>query len=368
MRYGRLHVQIGLMVVLMLAPAGLVTAQSMITEKITPRHSDVEQLVAMIWGAEPGGGGSFFDDFANDLIYDAARQVSQYEGRWVQGTAGRSYPAKGGAITGMVPEGIEGRPVVVPYQNAMVVRGTRDALDRLKELIAMLDTPVDMVNIDVRTVDLPQEEFEGWGINWHVNNGAVGMRGGGNQPVGGPQVMWQRGNTNAALSLLNTSSRGRHVQGASVTTHNNSPAEVAFGETVPFFTSRTVYDDFGFRRATVEEINSIFIGTELWVLPRINGDDTVTVQVEPRLSEWVGEVSIPGASAIPITRTAMVRTTVTVRDGESVVIGGLLRDTDTINDTYSGMFSRYRRRLTSNPVIVLTPTIIRHQAAGRVYP
>lgn len=368
MRYGRLRSRMGFLLVLILAPVELVTAQAMITEKITPRHSDVEQLVAMIWGAEPGGGNSFFDDFANDLIYDAARQVSQYEGRWVQGTAGRSYPAKGGAITGMVPDGIEGRPVVVPYQNAMVVKGTRDALDRLKELIAMLDTPVDMVNIDVRAVDLPQEEFEGWGISWNVSNGAIDVGGGGNQVGGGSQLLWQRGNAAAGLDLLNTSSRGRHVQGASVTTHNNSPAEVAFGETVPFFTSRTVYDDYGFRRATVEQINSIFIGTELWVLPRINGDDTVTVQVEPRLSEWVGEVSIPGASAIPITRTAMVRTTVTVRDGESVVIGGLLRDTDTVNDTYSGMFSRYRRRLTSNPVIVLTPTIIRHQAAGRVYP
>lgn len=360
--------RIGLWLGLLLTSSGLATGQTSIIERITPRHADVEQIVGLLWGAAPGGGGTLFDDFANDLIYDAAGQIAQYEGRWVQGAATRTYPPKASGVGAMLPEGIEGRPVVVPEHNSMLVKGTRDALDRLKEVIAMLDRPVDMVNVDIRTVDLPQEEFEGWNVNWSVSTGAIEIGGGGSGMGGASRLMWERGNAAAALNLLSTSSRGRHVQGANVTTPNNSPAEAVFGETVPFFTTRTEYNEFGFRTATVDQVNAIFIGTELWVLPRINADDSVTVRVEPRLSEWVGEVTIPGGSPLPITRTAAVSTTVTVRDGDSVIIAGLLRDTDTINDTYRGVSSRYRRRLTSNPVIVLTPTIIRHQAAGRVYP
>ncbi len=358
----------GAAIILILVIPGLAAAQSIIVEKITPRHSDVEYLAGLFWGEDASGAGHFFDDFAQGLIYDAAGQISRYEGRWVQGTAGRSYPSKRRGPSIMLPAGIESPPIVVPQQNSMLVRGTRDAIDRLKELLSMLDLPVDMVNIDVRSVDLPQDEFEGWGINWHLSGGGLRVDGSGTHVAGGSGLRWQRGDAAAALSLLNTSSRGRHTQGANVTTPNNAPAEIAFGETVPFFTSRTEYDEFGFRRATVQQVNSIFIGTELWVLPRINADNSVTVQVEPRLSEWVGEVPIPFGSPIPITRTASVHTTVTVPDGESIVIAGLLRDTDTINRTYGGMFSRYQRRLSSNPVIVLTPKVIRHQSAARIYP
>jgi Flp pilus assembly secretin CpaC len=55
---------------------------------------------------------------------------------------------------------------------------------------------------------------------------------------------------------------------------------------------------------------------------------------------------------------------VTVGDGESMVIGGLSRDTESINEKFRGLFSRHRHRLTSHPVLVVTPTIIRSRNLG----
>ncbi len=353
------------LVALLLASLQPLAAQSRSTQRIVLRYMNVEQMVTMLWGpaGEETGGTDFFQHFATDLVYDAAEAMPRSEGRWAQGGSFRTRPPKsGGNLSGMIPEGIAGRPLVVAGQNAMIVQGTRIAIDELAELIALLDVPTDMVHVDVRSVDLPVQEFDGWGLDWHWTRGDLEAGGGGDPVAGGLRVRLTLADTNAALSMVNSSSRGRHVQGASVTTFNNSPAEVFFGETVPFFTTVTEYDAFGYRRATTQQVDAIFLGVYLWVVPRINADNTVTMELAPELSEWAGEVPIPYSTPLPITRHQTVRTSVTVADGESMVIGGLLRDTDDINQKFGGMFSRYHRRLTSHPVLIVTPTIIRHQS------
>ena len=350
---------------LMLASVVPSVADSFALKRIVPRFMDAEQLVTMLWGPQERArnGADFLQEFATDLIYDAADRMPGNEGRWVQGSAARTYASKSGGLSRMLPDGIYGRPLVIASQNAMLVKGTRRAIDQLEELISMLDRPADMVNVDVRSVDLPEQEVEGWGLAWFWTRGDLRASGGGDQVAGGVQVRLACEDTSVALSAIKTSSRGRHVQGANVTTFNNSPAVVVFGETMPFFTTVTEYDAFGNRVATRQEINGIFMGIQLWVLPRINADDTVTMQLEPELAEWVGEVAIPFSSPIPITRHQTVSTIVTVADGQSMVIGGLLRDTDEINEKFGGMFSRHYRRMTSHPVLVVTPKIIRHQGA-----
>ncbi len=363
-RFAR-RVAVALAAVLCLSWQTAASAENFTIRRIAPRYMDAEQLVAMLWGPPEarGAGDNLMQELATDMVYQAARQRSSRTGRWAQDTRARSYPSEsGGRLSGMVPRGILGRPLVVPAQNVIMVKGTLAAIQELQELIAMLAQPTDMVNVDVQSVDLPQDELEGWTLAWEWTRGDMDAGSRGNMMAAGPEIRYAWENTRVALNMLDTSSRGRHVQGANVTTLNNAPALVVFGESLPFVTTTVEYDQYGFRLATVDEVNAIFIGTELWVRPRINGDGTVTMQLEPALSEWIGEVSIPGSSPLPITRHATVSTTVTVADGESMIIGGLSRDTESINEKFGGLFSRYRRHLTSHPVLVVTPTIIRHQS------
>lgn len=353
--------------------ASLVTfctvASAAVIQRIEPKYMDVEALVAMLWGSEPvhAGGDDFIADFATDLVYRGAEMVPRSEGQWTSDVASRTYPSRGTSsrTQSMVPAGILGRPLVVPQQNAIIVKGDLAAIDELREVIAMFDRPVDMVKVDVREVDLPEEEQEGWGFDWYWTRGNVDARGGGQLPADGQQLRLARRDAGIALRTLHTSSRGSHVLGASVVTQNNAPAVVVFGETVPFLTYSTNDDGWGNRIGRTSHVNSVFLGIDVWVTPRINADNTVTMVLEPTLSEWAGEVAFPGTTPIPITRTAYVQTTVTVRDGESMVIGGLNRSSSSMNRTWSGLFSRINYRLQSDPIIVVTPTIIRHQSAIR---
>lgn len=344
-----------------------------VIERIQPMYADAGYIVEQLWGSE--GAAEQPDpvpSFAADLVRDAVQQMPRTGGRWVQGTMTRQLlpeQSNGPAVgdTGsIVPEGIEGRPLVIHSQNAMLVKGTPLAIDRLKEIIAMFDAPARMVNIDVRSIDAPEEEVSGWGVDWFFDRGDIEAGSRGNRPGGGLELRWGRGDFRAGVNIIDRSTRGKHVMGANVLTHNNSPALVVFGETLPFVTTETTYDQWGYRRGVAQTVNTVFLGMELWVAPRINGDETVTVRVRPSISEWAGEVSPPGpGTPIPITRTQLADTSVTVRDGESIVIGGMERSVDEINERFRGLFGKIRHRMASHPTLILTPTIVRHQQIRR---
>lgn len=352
-------------IMLLFMVAGSATA---VIERIEPMYVDAQWLVDSLWGPEDATQQpqDYMASFATDLVADAVAQMPQTNGRWIQGTRTRQVAGGSGSssstLGSMLPDGIEGRPLVVPTQNAFLVQGTQIAIDRLREIIRMLDRPSDMVNIDVRSVDAPEEEVSGWGVDWGYERGDTSAGSVGNRPGGGLQLRYGRANFRSGLNIVSRSSRGEHVMGANVLTHNNTPATVAFGEVMPFITTEADYDQFGYRRATAQVVNTVFLGIDLWVLPRINRDDTVTVRVRPSISEWAGEVSAPGpGSPVPIVRSQLAETSVTVADGQSIVIGGMNRSMDTINEEFRGLFGQIRRRMSSHPTLILTPTIVRHR-------
>ncbi|MFP3902776.1 MAG: hypothetical protein ACLFWB_00910, partial [Armatimonadota bacterium] len=161
-------------IILVFMVAGSATA---VIERIEPMYVDAQWLVDSLWGPEETAQQpqDYLASFATDLIGDAVAQMPRTNGRWVQGTQTRQGTSTSGGSTStlgsMLPEGIEGRPVVVPTQNAFLVEGTQIALDRLREIIRMLDQPSDMVNVDVRSVDAPVEEVSGWGVDWFYERG-----------------------------------------------------------------------------------------------------------------------------------------------------------------------------------------------------
>jgi len=105
-------------------------------------------------------------------------------------------------------------------------------------------------------------------------------------------------------------------------------------------------------------------------LPRINADDTITIELYPILEDQVGEVVGPNGETMPIIVSQEVSTTVTVADGDTIVLGGLIRK----NEAYTfqntpllsklpviGKLFRSKRARSSNSelLIFVTPRIIR---------
>lgn len=348
--------RLALLILLLLSLPALSLAQGGM-RLVRLSFADATQLAASFGGGGASGySPAVSEDFARATIAMGLQRLPGAAGQWQSNTAARSYPGGSGAIA--PPAGLSQPPVAIPAQNALMLRGTPEALDRTEEIITMLDKPARMVNIELAMLDTPEERVEQWGLDFRTFNGSAAAGSVGNVPPAGAMLRWGIGNLDLLFGLDQRRARGREATGANVTTFNNTPATVSFGQTLPFFVSRVSYDVFGNRHVDIEP-NSIFTGIELYVLPRINRDDSVTLRLVPTIVEAAGAVTAPDGSSLPITRNVMLDTQVRVQDGEAFVVGGLRRVTDSQTERFRTALGETKITRSSHPVLVVTANIIR---------
>jgi type II secretory pathway component GspD/PulD (secretin) len=108
---------------------------------------------------------------------------------------------------------------------------------------------------------------------------------------------------------------------------NNQEAKIHVGERQAYVTSTTTT---GQSTSTVsEEVTFVDVGIQLSVTPTINEDGYVTMKIKPEISSVVSFLDTPSGNKIPIIDTSMSETTVMVKDGTTIIIGGLRREDKT---------------------------------------
>lgn len=353
---------------LLVTIAASASAQALMMEVIHPRWIGAAELAAMLSPASPpspetlhGARQQWVDRFAQVMSREFPRNLESVEPNWRYGTTAVAAPEEqvgGGEYARFLPEGLAGPPVVIPDQNALMVKGTPDAIDRLRELISMLDVKPRMVNIEVRLVDTPGSETDEWGIDFGTRAGDLIIGSVGNAPPGGVHARAQRGDTTVGVGWDQRQSTGSAVSAAHITTTNNIPSVITTGRMMPYVTSDVWYDNLGRRHADTG-IDAVFIGTELFVQPRINNNDTITMILRPTFIEAAGSVIGPNGTVLPITETVSTATQVTVRDGETLQIGGFERSLAEYNTRFRGALMQIDRRIESHPNLFVTPRIVR---------
>jgi len=337
------------------------------------KWADAPSVVAML-SDEPGPDEDelralrqqWVDDFASDLARDLPEELDDrwyYAASMVTAPRERLY-AQESSLANLLPAGLDGPPTALPNRNALLVSGTPAAIDQLRELIAMIDVKPRMVNVDVRLEDAPVTTTDEWGIETAQRFGDLIIGLGGPAPTQGPQVRWRRGDTSVTGGWNRSQDRAQTVTGANVTTTNNIPAIITVGRLFPFVSGRAYW---GPNRERIVEtsVDAIFIGTELFVQPRINADDTITMFLQPTFIDSAGTVTGPYGMQLPITQTVGVVTQVTVSDGETMQIGGFERSLDEYNTQFRGLLRDRRVTVDSHPRMYVTPRIIRDLDEGR---
>jgi len=149
---------------------------------------------------------------------------------------------------------------------------------------------------------------------------------------------------------------------------NNEEAKILVGSTEPYVTTTTTTPSSG-PTTTAESVNFIDVGVKLFVTPTIHDDDFITMKIKPEVSSVTSNLTTSNNNTIPIVETSEAETTVNVKDGVSVIIGGLIKE-KTINTTKKipllgnipvlGSVFRSTNNLTTKTeiVIFLTPRIV----------
>lgn len=256
-------------------------------------------------------------------------------------------------LSHLLPEGIAAPPTAVPNRNALLVTGTPAGIDSFRELLALLDVPAIMVNIALRLDEVSgtvarrlTPEMHTWGLRANLDLG--GPAG------GGSQLAYALPHALLLAGLDFGTGSGKGMTEAQVTCTSGQPALIAVGEVRPWFSGNVYYDPFGGRH--VEYIpHAAFAGVTFWVLPQVIGDNAVQMQISADFSEFAGPA--PNVRAGEISVHQLLETTVTVADGQPMVIGGLRRYLDEANLRWPGSTSG--QRTDTDSIISVTPRIIR---------
>ena len=182
----------------------------------------------------------------------------------------------------------------------------------------------------------------------------------------------------ATIQFLSTYGKTEILSRPHIAVVNNEEAKILIGSKEAYIT--TTLSQAESSTTTSESVSFIDVGVKLSVVPTINKDGFITMKIKPEVSS-VREILKTTGSQVPIVETSEVETTVKVKDNTTIMIAGLIKQTQT--ETTTGVpflskipvlkwfFSTYERGPSSGPVkkeliICITPRIITGEAGTMV--
>jgi len=270
----------------------------------------------------------------------------------------------GGTATGAVAEGIYNPPTRI------VLKGTRKDVDTALEFLSKVDMKPRQVSVEVRVVDASPSDLDKIGLDYSwdslrfvdlkpgsdFSDSSIATR---TQPVGLGQISRLPVGFLATLDLLLSKTDAKLLANPSIQVLDNQEADFFIGDQLSF--PVTTGGALGSQNTTIERFR---VGVALNVRPRVSPDGTVIMNINPIIQTLTGITN-----GLPQTSSREARTSVVVRDGESVIIGGLIRDEDTrttlkipfLGDVpVIGQLFRHTTRdhRRSNVIVTITPHII----------
>jgi general secretion pathway protein D len=305
-------------------------------------------------------------------------------GELVRETAGGNRP--GGQFAVFADEGL----------NALVIRGEPSLMQEAEQIVMALDIRRAQVMIEAAIVEISENMGEQLGVQLAAGDESSGgfpvlgtnLASGGmlglNQVIGavlgdgavpplagGITVGAGERNRNGVtwgllIQALSTSSAANLLSTPSIITLDNQESEIIVGQNVPFRTGQAAVSGEGLTNpfTTIERRD---VGLTLKVTPTISADGLVRLVVE-QTTENVTPTTLAGASDL-ITNKREIKTTVLADDGETIVLGGLMKDDYEVQKSkvpllgdipYLGRLfsSESESRVKRNLLVFLRPTIM----------
>jgi len=209
--------------------------------------------------------------------------------------------------------------------NSLIVTATPDIIDTVKSFVKAVDVPMPQVALRLHVLAASEGASKTLGVNWEQSTG-VTLQEGKKDPTGaiktdssdylGIQLFTRTMlKFQATLNYLVNQGYVRILAAPYIMTQNRQQASIQIGEQFPL-----IYTDY---RTGQPQANYINVGIILNVTPEISPDGYVTMNLQPQVSE-VGEIITGTQFPRIITRNA--QTTVRVKQGDTVLIGGLFRE------------------------------------------
>ena len=241
------------------------------------------------------------------------------------------------------------RVLISPDSNSLVLFGTQTEYERAKKLLETLDVELKQVSVEAKILAIDKNASKNLGVEWmwstvpqyperdieyheptYNSNGTLRSPGfyeetytrESNENTGHGIIQFGRGPLGipfefyygAKINALITNGKAKILSRPNVTTIQGHEAEINVGDLVPVQITQTT------NSTTTTSVTYRKAGIILKYTPRINADGTITATIHTEVStpQYVADMKAYRFNE----RTA--DTTVTVKDGETMVIGGLI--------------------------------------------
>jgi general secretion pathway protein D len=229
---------------------------------------------------------------------------------------------------------LTGQITVIPDQNtnSIIVVGSPENAELIKSLLGQLDKIPEQVMIETIIVEASLDASTKLGVEWNFTQekafGSTGVTGNATQDFQlkanntnpqGFRYTISGGNLSALVNALQSDTKFNVLSTPRIFTSNNVQAEINISQRVPFVVSQRV-DANG---NITYNYDFEDVGIVLTVTPRITANGYVTMDVSQTANDLQGFTSFNA----PIVNQRQAQTSVAVRDGETIILGGIIRNT-----------------------------------------
>jgi general secretion pathway protein D len=335
-------------------------AEPLPDESAVPRAAGTARRLGQRVGAAPGAG-------------RAAAGAPLLGGR------SAAFPG-GGALAGAaLPGEAEIRIIADETSNALVILATPRDYRRVESALRKLDIVPLQVLIEATIAEVTLTDRLAYGLQWFFESGDFAVTlsnadtGAVNPVFPGFSAIVSGADARVVLNALASITDLNVISAPQLLVIDNQTAVLQVGDQVPIATQQVigVEDPDAPVRNSIEYRDT---GTILLVTPRVNAGGLVTLEVEQEISDAVQTVTSGLES--PTIQRRLVQTTVAVQSGETLALGGLIRDRN--ERTRAGvpllmdipilgnLFRRNNNDASRTEILILiTPRVVRNELDAR---
>ncbi len=194
----------------------------------------------------------------------------------------------------------------------------------IERIVKSVDKPHTLVLLETRLTEVSLDKLGQYGINWNtlspISGGVEYSKSPLSDALKASNWVQMPMNFNLTMDLMVSNGDAEILMDSKLTTTNNRMASLHIGEVVPYVIQS--YNTSSTGTGASQEIKKEEVGVIVKMLPHVNSDGQITLDLEPEVSNivaWKG-----ANSDIPVVRVRKTTTTVRVQDGQKVFIAGLI--------------------------------------------
>ncbi len=312
-------------------------------KRVKLSHARPEDLLSALSPLKSSSGQIIADGYSGSVIlFDAPQKneelsvvLAEMDRPLATETIALSH-ASAEKVTELLKEGLTkgvGRIRPDPRTNKLLVTDYPPVLERIRAAAQALDERSREVLIDAKIIQVSLDDKLTLGIDWeYILNDKVKVKGSFDKLLSSTGHFWTMGvatplaaqDYRVVIEALQEVGETKILSSPRLTVVHNESARILVGSKQVYVTTAAVQGQT--TTETAESVNFVDVGVKLSVTPVISADGFISMKVHPEVSAVVQMYRTASGNEIPVVETSEAESTVLLRDGSTLIIGGLMKE------------------------------------------